>query len=711
MGLWKASAIAAACAILIACGGGGGGGKAPNPPPSASAPVVYYKVGGTVVGLRGRGLKLQLGAGEVLDIEADGAFSFPTPIGNLLSYQVGVISQPAQLTQVCTAANATGVISGADITNIAISCATSSFPVRADIQGLEGSGLRLSLRATDDAALPVQTIETNEDGEVAFPAPLFDGTQYEVSVAQQPMSPAQWCIVGNDLPLQHSANSAPVSIACTSDTYSVGGTVFGLRGSGLVLTNNGTDNLAISADGAFAFAAPLFDRTSYEVKVGTHPTNMRQKCFVTNARGSVMGDDVSHVFINCNATQQLGSAGDDEAHATGLDAAMNLYVAGRTNSSLGDATNAGGWDGFVLKLAPEGDVLWWRQLGSSGDEAVKSMAVTASGDVYIAGATSGNLDGTSAGADDIFIAKYNTTGDRLWTRQIGTSAADVAYGIDVAVDGTVYVAGATEGELSSGAAGGSDLFVARFDGDGTLRWMRQLGSTENDVAYGLDVDAAGTAYIVGGTEGDLDGNANLSGGEVGFIVKFDAGGSKQSTHVFCSSNCWIDSDRLPTWRQSRFNSIAVDASGDAYVGGWTSATELGALQPGNFGRRHMLRSKINPLGGFSWARWSDDGGNQEFVDVALGVADGELYSVGTTHHDSSLGLLGIVARTELGAGNYTFTKVVSSPNARTEIRGIAADLLSNAYAVGFTDGSVDEQTHLGGSDIVIVRYNENGEKL
>jgi hypothetical protein len=699
--------------ILLACGGGGGGGKAPNnPPPSASGPVVYYKVGGSVLGLRGTGLKLQLGVGEVLDVEADGAFSFPTPIGNFLGYQVGVISQPSNLSQVCTASNATGLINGADVTNIVINCVTSSFPVRASVSGLEGNGLRLRLQSRDDPALPAQNIELSEDGEIEFPTPLVDGARYELTVAQQPMAPAQWCIVNNDLPLQHLAYSGPVSVACTSDTYRVGGTVFGLRGSGLVLTNNGTDNLQISANGEFAFTAPLFDHTSYEVRVSVQPTNMRQTCSVTNARGSVSGTDVSHVFINCNATQQLGSAGDDEAHAIGLDATSNLYVAGRTNSSLGDATNAGGWDGFVLKLDADGDVQWWRQLGSTGDEAIKSMAITNSGDVYIAGATSGDLNGNNAGADDFFVAKYNTAGDRLWIKQIGTSAADIAYGVDVGPDGSVYVAGATEGELvAEAAAGASDLFVVQLDANGTELWRSQLGSAEKDVAYGLDIDSAGTAYVVGGTEGNLDGQVNSSAGEIGFIAKYGSDGGKQSTQVFCSSNCWIDMDRFPTWRQSRFNSIALDSNGDAYVGGWTSATEIGASQPGNFGRRHMLMSKINASGGFSWARWSDDGGNQEIASVALGIADGELYSVGTTHHGPPLESLGIVARTHLGSLTDSFWNVVSSLNASTEMRAITADLLSNAYAVGFTHGSVDDQPNLGGSDIVIVRYNAAGEKL
>lgn len=708
MRLWKASALAAACTILLACGGGGGGG-APKNPPSASGPVVYYKVGGSVVGLRGSGLILRIGTGETLAIDADGAFSFPTPIGNLLSYQVGVISQPSQLTQICTASNASGVINGADVTNVVINCATSSFPVRANISGLEGSGLRLQLQETDDPTSPTQSVELNEDGEVSFPTALLDGTRYELSIAQQPMSPAQWCIVDNDLPLQHSANSAPVSISCTSDTYRVGGTVFGLRGSGLVLTNNGTDNLEISASGAFTFNAPLFDHTSYEVKVSAHPSNMRQTCAVTNSRGSVAGTDVTHVFVNCTATQQLGSPGDDEAHAIGLDAASNLYVAGRTNSHLGDATNAGGWDGFVLKLGTHGEVQWWRQLGSSGDEAVHSMAVTASGDLFIAGSTTGGLDGTNAGGTDLFVVKYDAAGDRQWIRQIGTTAADVAHGVDVGPDGSVYVVGATEGELVVGsAAGASDIFVAKLDAGGAVQWTRQLGSGESDVALGLDIDGAGTAYITGGTHGELDGNANPSG-EAGFITRYDALGVKQSTQLFCSFNCWFDAPT--TWRQSRFNTIAVGVSGDAYVGGWTSATEAGEPQPENFGRIHTLTSKFNVGGGFGWVSRSESGADEEITSVVLAQSDGALYSATTRHQGPTLNSIGSVTHTELSTFTNTMWSVVGSQQAGAEMHSVVSDSLGSSYAVGFAHGSVDDQPHLGGADIVVVRHNAAGEKL
>lgn len=708
MRLWKASALTAACTILLACGGGGGGGTSKNPP-SASGPVVYYKVGGSVVGLRGSGLILQIGSGETLAIDADGAFSFPTPIGNLLSYQVGVISQPSQLTQICTASNASGVINGADVTNVAINCATSSFPVRANISGLEGSGLRLQLQETDDQTSPAQSVELNEDGEVAFPVNLLDGTRYELSIAQQPMSPAQWCIVDNDLPLQHSANSAPVSISCTSDTYRVGGTVFGLRGSNLELTNNGTDILAISNNGAFSFSAPLFDHTSYEVKVRTHPSSIRQRCFITNARGSVDGADVGNVFVDCTATQQLGSAGDDEARAVGIDAARNLYVAGRTNASV-QAANAGGWDGFVLKLNSDGDVQWWRQLGSVGDETVNSMAVTASGDIYIAGATSGNLDGNNAGSNDVFVAKYNTAGDRQWIRQIGTSAVDVAHGVSVAPNGSVYVAGATDGELVTGAAaGGFDSIVAKFDTNGVLQWIQQIGSSANDVAYGIDVDEFGKAFVTGGTEGELGGNANASGGEIGFLVQYDSLGNAQGTQVFCSLNCWFDTP--PTWRQSRFNSIALSANGDAYLGGWTRASSVGGADPASFERTHTLTARISAGGGFSWVSRSDSGSEQEISDVEFNDADGQLYSASTVRHGLPLGFVGIVTRTDTASLTSEFTSVLSSPDADTEIRGVAADSSGNAYAVGFTDGSVDDQPNLGGSDIVIVRYNATGEKL
>ena len=79
--------------------------------------------------------------------------------------------------------------------------------------------------------------------------------------------------------------------------YTIGGTVSGLTGSGLVLQNNGGDDLAISADGDFTFTTALIDGSGYAVTVLTQPTNLSQTCVVTNGRGMLAGSNISNIEV------------------------------------------------------------------------------------------------------------------------------------------------------------------------------------------------------------------------------------------------------------------------------------------------------------------------------------------------------------------------------------------------------------------------------
>ena len=85
------------------------------------------------------------------------------------------------------------------------------------------------------------------------------------------------------------------------------------------------------------------------------------------------------------------------------------------------------------------------------------------------GFTLGGLDGnTNAGSDDLFVVKYNSSGTKQWTKQLGTSGRDNAYGVATDSSGNVYVAGNTSGGLDGNtSAGGDDLFVVKYNSSGT----------------------------------------------------------------------------------------------------------------------------------------------------------------------------------------------------------------------------------------------------
>ena len=87
--------------------------------------------------------------------------------------------------------------------------------------------------------------------------------------------------------------------------------------------------------------------------------------------------------------------------------------------------------------------------------------------------------------------------------------------------------GSTQGGLDGNSnAGLGDIFVVKYNSSGTKQWTKQLGSSSNDYARGISIDSSGTIYVTGGTGGGLDGNTN-AGGEDSFLIKYNSSGTKQ----------------------------------------------------------------------------------------------------------------------------------------------------------------------------------------
>jgi len=221
-------------------------------------------------------------------------------------------------------------------------------------------------------------------------------------------------------------------------------------------------------------------------------------------------------------TRQLGTSAYDVSFGVAADAAGNVFISGTTRGSLGGQPNAGYGDAFVAKYDASGKLLWTRQLGTSGDDDSCGVAADAAGNVFISGETSGNLGGQpNAGGYDAFVAKYDASGKLLWTRQLGTSARDVSFGVAADADGNVFISGETSGSLGGPKAGNADAFVAKYDASGNLLWTRQLGTFAGDVSYGVAADAAGNVFISGFTWGSLGGQPNAGVDDV-FVAKLKA---------------------------------------------------------------------------------------------------------------------------------------------------------------------------------------------
>jgi hypothetical protein len=269
---------------LTACAGGAGTSKVFAPPPT-------YTIGGVVSGLSGSGLVLQNNGSNNLSVDAYGSFAFSAAVASGGVYNVTVLTEPTNPAQICSVANGSGTAT-ANVTNIQVTCTTASvsYTIGGTVSALSGSGLVLQNNGGNNLAL-------SSNGSFTFTAAVAAGTTYNVTVLTQPANPAQTCTVANGSGTAN-ANVTNVSVTCSTTTYTIGGSVLGLSGSGLVLQDNGTDDFTVTGNGTFTFATAVAAGTSYSVSIKTQPTNPTQTCSVSNATG-VANANVTNVSVTC----------------------------------------------------------------------------------------------------------------------------------------------------------------------------------------------------------------------------------------------------------------------------------------------------------------------------------------------------------------------------------------------------------------------------
>lgn len=166
------------------------------PPPSA------FTVGGSVSGLPGSGLVLQLNGATDLPVSANGNFHFPKSLAKGSAYTVTVKSSPSSpVKQTCTVNQGSGTVAGAAVNNIAVTCTTNTFAVGGTVSGLSGKGLVLQLNGANDLAVA-------KNGKYIFPGVrLPDGSDYSVAIKTMPAR--QKCLI------------KPISAAFDKDTLNI----------------------------------------------------------------------------------------------------------------------------------------------------------------------------------------------------------------------------------------------------------------------------------------------------------------------------------------------------------------------------------------------------------------------------------------------------------------------------------------------------------
>jgi hypothetical protein len=160
-------------------------------------------------------------------------------------------------------------------------------------------------------------------------------------------------------------------------------------------------------------------------------------------------------------TRQLISSAYDHGRSVAIDASGNALVCGFTAGSL-DGANQGSNDAFISKYDASGTLIWTRQLGTSSSDDSYSVAVDTDGCAFICGDTAGDMGGSNQGGYDAFVAKYDPFGNLLWTQQFGTSKNDFASGIALDSINNVFVTGGTYGTFEGTNQGSSDMFLVKL---------------------------------------------------------------------------------------------------------------------------------------------------------------------------------------------------------------------------------------------------------
>jgi hypothetical protein len=259
-----------------------------------------FAIGGGIAGLgNNSGLSLHNSVtGEDLPVAPNAtSFTFVTKVPSGAGYTITIGAQPSGIS--CNIFGGQGTVGNSDVTNIVVNCGTNQYVVYGNISGLQGT---VMLKDTNTNPTDSDTLTTSANGGFAFTKTIVTGETYSVGVMANPTYNAmtgslqQTCTPANNSGTAPSIN--PASVSCTTNTYTIGGSVSGLMGSVTLHENTGNDDVTLNASGNFTFANRIASGSTYTVVVKTQPAMVT--CTVTaNATGTVTNANITNVGVTC----------------------------------------------------------------------------------------------------------------------------------------------------------------------------------------------------------------------------------------------------------------------------------------------------------------------------------------------------------------------------------------------------------------------------
>ncbi len=330
--------------------------------------------------------------------------------------------------------------------------------------------------------------------------------------------------------------------------------------------------------------------------------------------------------------------------AVASDSAGNLYEAGSTTSF-----GFGASDVFLLKYDSSGNLIWQRTWGGNGEDIAQGVASDPGGNIYVTGHTTG----FGAVSEDAFLLKFSSSGDLVWQRIWGSTVDDEVFGIAVDSSANIYLTGHT----SSSGAGGNDVFLLKFASDGGLLWRKTWGGAGEDIASSLAVSLAGSVYVTGYT------TSFGAGGPDVFLLKYDPAGSLVWQRIWGGPDADFGSG------------VATDFAENIYLTGYTNSFGSGL--------EDVLLLKFSPAGDLVWAKLWGGAGD----DVAFGVSTNPSGDIHVTGYTTSVdaGKKEIFLLRFGSTGELEWEQTLTSMNG-AEGRAVIADALGGVLGVGYVSG-------------------------
>ena len=613
-----------------------------------------YSLGGSISGLNGSGLVLANGTDTLTVSSGATSFTMPTPVAYTSSYVLSVQTQPAGLA--CAVGSAMGTMPASAVTNVAITCTDQPFSLGGTISGL-GTNAGLTLSNGGDT-LSIAAGSTS----FTMPTPVAFGSPYSVAVLTAPAGLT--CTASNASATMPAGNVSSVVIACSDRSYTIGGTISGPAGSGMVLVN-GSDTLAVMP-GASSFTMPtaVAYTSTYAVSVQTQPTGLT--CSLSNATGTMGSAALTNIAITCSANTYTLGGTISGLTASGLMLLNNggdatPISANATQFTMNTGVAYGAAYAITVQTPPAG-------LVCSVSNGVSNMGAADTTSVSIACVSNFTLlhsfaGGSSDGADPYHTLIQGSDGNFYGTTlaggasNVGTifkitpsgtesvfySFASVPYsGVVQGSDGNIY--GTT---ASGGANGRGTVFKITPSGTETLLYSFPAGSS--DPYCGL----------VQGSDGNFYGTTGAGGAsDDGTVFKITPSGTEAGLYSFAKTG---------TNGQTPYAGVIQGSDGNFY-----GTTYFGGAN--GFGTVF----KVTPSGTetvlYSFAGGSD--GEHPYAGV-IQDSDGNFY--GTTYQGGTGGYGTVFKLTPSGAETVLYSFVGGTSDGATPEAGVIQGSDGNFY--------------------------------